>query len=229
MARAASSRVASGVIGALTTVLCWSRAHSQCVDPRQPPARLQPGRPIQPSDFAYAFPADAPRTFAPRRLAPSAAGRDASRARAAARSSRGRSRRRRASRVTQALTDAPAGTARQRDAGRRAEPDHRAAEADGVGEEAPVVAALAQARARSAGCCRTPPTRSRGRARPATTPPAAPRPASSTPHSTRRAGRRCRDAPTAPRSSRAARNGATSSDRDPHRQADDGKLVEPGR
>ena len=34
--------------------------------------------------------------------------------------------------------------ARQRDAGRRAEPDHRAAEADRVGEKAPVVAALAQ-------------------------------------------------------------------------------------
>ena len=31
---------------------------------------------------------------------------------------------------------------RQRDAGRRAEPDHRAAEADRVGQEAPVVAAL---------------------------------------------------------------------------------------
>ena len=66
----------------------------------------------------------------------------------------------------------------ERHAGGRAEPDHRAAEADGVGEEAPVVAALLQAPARSAGCCRTRPRRSRARAPSATTRRAASRPAS---------------------------------------------------
>ena len=63
---------------------------------------------------------------------------------------------------------------RDRDARRRPEPDHRAAEADRVGEHAPVIAALLRARARSAGCCRTPPRRSPSAKRSlATMPPAA--------------------------------------------------------
>ena len=57
----------------------------------------------------------------------------------------------------------------ERHAGRRAEPDHRAAEAHRIGQQAPVVAALLAAPAPSAGCCRTRPRRSRGRARSART------------------------------------------------------------
>ena len=70
---------------------------------------------------------------------------------------------------------------RQRDAGRRAEPDHRAAEADGVGEEAPVVAALPERQRGERDVVEDGRDEAEAERRPATTPPAAPRPASSRP------------------------------------------------
>ena len=58
---------------------------------------------------------------------------------------------------------------RQRDAGRRAEPDHRAAEARPRTRGSPSRSRPASAPARSAGCCRTRRTRSPAPARSATT------------------------------------------------------------
>ena len=88
-----------------------------------------------------------------------------------------------------------------RDARGRAEPDHRAAEADRVGEHAPVVAALLQRELGERDVVEHGRDEARARAPWATTPPAAARPASSTPRAPATAGRSCPAAwPAAPTS-----------------------------